>query len=287
MLREEIERKPKFNYLNISKKVLNKDPTESPNKLQDCESEIKLQNLACESLEYSVREKPARIGSSPSAPIRLASPDIQAFHSEIYYRDEAFFFRDLKSSSGSWLRVLPEKPFLLRAGVEFTVEIGRGTHRLKAGTTSVEHHFNQERQRLQLTEEVPVTIGKAEGCTLKFPNDSCISKVHCRIIRRNGDVFLEDAKSTNGTWLSVDSEEGLLLGERMELRIGAEQSLKVLSVFVKTEQKEGKKCLSCKAEDAKTIVEPCHHVALCGACVKTVRNCPECGSVIDKIIITG
>jgi hypothetical protein len=44
-------------------------------------------------------------------------------------------------------------------------------------------------------------IGRDVGCTLRF-NDPSVSRRHLRFVRREGEVFLEDLKSSNGTMLN-------------------------------------------------------------------------------------
>jgi len=291
--REEIKRQQKFNYLNMPKKELNKGLSNSPTNPVDFESEIKLQNLSCESLSYSVKEKPEIIGSDPmNTQITFNLPEISRVHCEIYYEEKNFFIRDLKSDTGTWLRVAPERPFALNSSLSYDMEIGQSIYRLDLKhynkDKSVDIFWDQKAMNLPIKEEMPVTIGKSVNCSLKFPSDQCLSKLHCQLVRKNSELFLEDCKSLNGTWLRINCEVGLKLEERMELRIGNHlQKLKVLSIFVKGEQKAGKMCLVCKKEEVKTIVEPCLHVGLCGGCAKIVRICPECGGAIDKIIITG
>jgi pSer/pThr/pTyr-binding forkhead associated (FHA) protein len=67
-------------------------------------------------------------------------------------------------------------------------------------------------ERLVVTEprewkglEFPVademTVGRAPGCGVSLPDDTFVSQLHARLFRRDGDVFLEDLGSTNGTYI--------------------------------------------------------------------------------------
>src|SRR5688572_2751142 len=52
--------------------------------------------------------------------------------------------------------------------------------------------------------EIPfgaTVIGREVGCTLRF-NDPSVSRRHLRFIRREGEVFVEDLGSSNGTLLN-------------------------------------------------------------------------------------
>jgi hypothetical protein len=44
-----------------------------------------------------------------------------------------------------------------------------------------------------------LTIGRAPGCGISIPDDTFVSNVHARVFERDGDVFVEDLGSTNGT----------------------------------------------------------------------------------------
>jgi pSer/pThr/pTyr-binding forkhead associated (FHA) protein len=55
-------------------------------------------------------------------------------------------------------------------------------------------------QEFELGDEL--TIGRAAGCRVSIPEDTFISQVHARVFRRDGDLWLEDLGSTNGTLLN-------------------------------------------------------------------------------------
>lgn len=46
-----------------------------------------------------------------------------------------------------------------------------------------------------------MTVGRAAGCGVSLPDDTFVSQLHARLFRRDGDVFVEDLGSTNGTYL--------------------------------------------------------------------------------------
>ena len=60
-----------------------------------------------------------------------------------------------------------------------------------------------------------LTIGRAAGCGVSIPDDTFVSNVHARVFERDGDVFVEDLGSTNGTHLN-----GAPLGAATKLRKG-------------------------------------------------------------------
>ena len=55
-------------------------------------------------------------------------------------------------------------------------------------------------QVLDLADEV--TIGRAAQCSVCVPSDTYLSQMHARLFRQDGQAYLEDLGSTNGTWLN-------------------------------------------------------------------------------------
>jgi hypothetical protein len=47
-----------------------------------------------------------------------------------------------------------------------------------------------------------VTIGRAGGCGIPLPGDTFVSQVHARVFDRDGDLYIEDLGSTNGTFVN-------------------------------------------------------------------------------------
>jgi pSer/pThr/pTyr-binding forkhead associated (FHA) protein len=77
----------------------------------------------------------------------------------------------------------------------------------------------QRRGRVfELGEEV--TVGRSPGCAVSLEDDTFTSSVHARVYRRNGELWLEDLGSTNGTWLNdakVGSPERLQSGDHVKI----------------------------------------------------------------------
>jgi pSer/pThr/pTyr-binding forkhead associated (FHA) protein len=74
-------------------------------------------------------------------------------------------------------------------------------------------------------EEFPLgeelTVGRAPGCGVSLPEDNFVSQLHARMFRRDGDLWLEDLGSTNGTFLNdkkVSAPVVMRRGDR--LRVG-------------------------------------------------------------------
>ena len=68
--------------------------------------------------------------------------------------------------------------------------------------------------------DVPITIGRAEDSTLVITDDYASAR-HCRLVSREGQWYLEDLGSTNGTYLDrakVSAPTPIPLG--VPIRIG-------------------------------------------------------------------
>jgi pSer/pThr/pTyr-binding forkhead associated (FHA) protein len=48
-----------------------------------------------------------------------------------------------------------------------------------------------------------VTVGRAPGCGVSIDYDTYASQLHARLFRLDGDLWVEDLGSTNGTWVNT------------------------------------------------------------------------------------
>jgi FHA domain len=49
-----------------------------------------------------------------------------------------------------------------------------------------------------------VTVGRAAGCGVPIDYDTFASNLHARLFRLDGDLWVEDLGSTNGTWVNTE-----------------------------------------------------------------------------------
>jgi len=63
-----------------------------------------------------------------------------------------------------------------------------------------------------------LTMGKAPECQFAVPDDDYASRLHARIFRSDGKLFLEDLRSSNGTFLRVRRPMALEVGD--EIAVG-------------------------------------------------------------------
>jgi hypothetical protein len=65
-----------------------------------------------------------------------------------------------------------------------------------------------------------MTLGRAGTCTIGLPDDTFASQLHARLFVRDGQVWLEDLGSTNGTHLNggrVNGAVQLAKGDRVQV----------------------------------------------------------------------
>jgi FHA domain len=65
-----------------------------------------------------------------------------------------------------------------------------------------------------------LTIGRAPGCAVPLPADNFVSTVHARVFRRDGDYWVEDLGSTNGTLVNgrkISAAAPLQRGDRLQV----------------------------------------------------------------------
>lgn len=66
-------------------------------------------------------------------------------------------------------------------------------------------------------------LGADRGCDVAIENDARVSKEHAVILFRDGNFYLSDRLSTNGTWLNggeVPANGTVALHDRDQLRLG-------------------------------------------------------------------
>lgn len=72
-------------------------------------------------------------------------------------------------------------------------------------------------------EHFPFTIGKMRDCVDLALSDRSVSRIHARILLKDGRAYLQDCHSTNGTYLNgvqLEVEETVMLEREDEIEIG-------------------------------------------------------------------
>jgi hypothetical protein len=64
-----------------------------------------------------------------------------------------------------------------------------------------------------------VTVGRGGGCALVLDDDTYVSQLHARLFQQNGEGYVEDLGSTNGTFVNgkqIQSVTRLKRGDRVQ-----------------------------------------------------------------------
>jgi hypothetical protein len=118
-----------------------------------------------------------------------------------------FFLRVLRAV---WVELREPKPSPVPADVPageaaFAAPSDGGARYRGPGGTGAAHlriAAPADRQGMTYALGDELTVGRATGCGVSIPDDTFVSQMHARVFRRDGELFVEDLGSTNGTLLN-------------------------------------------------------------------------------------
>jgi pSer/pThr/pTyr-binding forkhead associated (FHA) protein len=129
-----------------------------------------------------------------------------------------FFFRVLRAV---WAELRPQpKPQPVAVAAAGAAPAGSRKERKRTGRQLdlvVVEPVAQRGRRYPLGDEL--TVGRAAGCGITV-DDTFVSQIHARVFRRDGNLYVEDLGSTNGTWLNRNKVAGPILmrkGDRLQV----------------------------------------------------------------------
>jgi FHA domain len=131
-----------------------------------------------------------------------------------------FFLRVLRAV---WIELREPKPAPVPAGPAPAPDPspgrGRGRGRDRGAERLVVVDPPEWRgQEFPLGDEL--TVGRAGGCGVPLPDDTFVSQLHARVFRRDGQLYVEDLGSTNGTYLNrskVASAVAMRRGDQLKI----------------------------------------------------------------------
>jgi hypothetical protein len=128
-----------------------------------------------------------------------------------------FFFRVLRAV---WAELTAPAPAPVPAGVGGGRPAARGGGAAPRGALrlKVVEPPADRGQYYDLGDEL--TVGRASGCQISLPDDTFVSQLHARIFRREGQIYVEDLGSTNGTFLNrkkVTAPQPMRRGDRLQI----------------------------------------------------------------------
>jgi len=132
-----------------------------------------------------------------------------------------FFLRVLRAV---WAEVKAPRPAVAAAGAPASVATAappkqKKARRGRASQLTVVEPTEQRGRTFPLGEEL--SVGRAAGCAITL-DDTYVSQMHARVFQRDGQVFVEDLRSTNGTYLNRQKVQGpMVMGKGDQLQVGS------------------------------------------------------------------
>ena len=129
-----------------------------------------------------------------------------------------FFFRVLRAV---WVEVSgrPVAPTPAAAPARAPRGGGSGPPAPRSGTRlKVLEPPDRRGRTYELADEL--TVGRAVGCQITLDDDTFVSQLHARVFRRDGQLFVEDLGSPNGTFLNrkkVGTAAALKRGDHLQV----------------------------------------------------------------------
>lgn len=158
------------------------------------------------------------VGSEESSQIRISGSKVQPKHARFRFRDAAL-----------WVEPVDAAPIMVNGTVVTDASaVGDGDW-VAFGAALIQVRFTEAAAEMQTVQAQPalavgstkssgeIVVGRVPGCGL--PIDSpLISREHARLLIASDGVWLEDLKSTNGTWVNgqrIDKRVLLQPGDRV------------------------------------------------------------------------
>ena len=117
-----------------------------------------------------------------------------------------FFLRVLRAV---WVEVKSPRPALAEAPAPPPRGKGGRRRGRPAGEGATLHVVEPpERRGVVFPVDGETTVGRAPGCQVNLADDTFVSQLHARLFTRDGQLFVEDLGSTNGTYLNNQKVEG-------------------------------------------------------------------------------
>lgn len=174
--------------------------------------ELQITDGPLEGTTVTVGEEGARIGRHTSNTLVIPEAGISRYHCEICYMNGEFLVRDLGSTTGTFFYLRPHGHFLMFVGL--MVKLGE-TELQVLSQTAV---GTESPEQVVLFYEGPlaghkvhipstgITIGRRHNNNLVLVQDGTVSAHHAVIFCEEGEFFLSDLGSCNGTCIRLSME---------------------------------------------------------------------------------
>ncbi|CAJ1456307.1 unnamed protein product [Effrenium voratum] len=176
--------------------------------------ELQITDGPLEGTTLVLGEEVCRIGRHTSNTLVIPEAGISRFHCEIRFLEGEFCVKDLGSTTGSFFYLRPHGHFQMFPGL--MVKLGETEMQVLSVTPPSEHADHAELVVLFLEGplaghkvSVPaggVTIGRVSDNSLVLVQDGTVSAHHAMIFYEQGDFYITDLGSCNGTCLRLSPE---------------------------------------------------------------------------------
>lgn len=157
-----------------------------------------------------------RFGRNPQNEVAFSgsTPGISGSHCQLSYEHGRVVLRDLQSTYGTYMggrKLEPQISYNLQNGDTFTLAENAQTFRLERSGNSVQDmtpavRGNADGRTYRADMNGCISFGRDPRSQVPFPqNDSSVSTNHCVLYRENGQLYLKDTNSTNGTFFDENN----------------------------------------------------------------------------------
>lgn len=174
--------------------------------------ELQITEGPLEGTSLTVGGEGARIGRHTSNSLVIPEPGISRYHCEISCNGSEFCVRDLGSTTGTYFYLRPHSRLLMFTGL--LIKLGETEFSVVSQTSPDDEnpdlvvHFYEgplSGHKVHVVSE-GMTIGRRHSNVLVLLHDTTVSAHHAQISCENGEFFISDLGSCNGTCVRLSPE---------------------------------------------------------------------------------
>jgi ABC-type multidrug transport system ATPase subunit len=172
--------------------------------------------------EYSGDDRVVLLGRGDYSDIIIMSPIVSRKHFEIHIPSKGCKVVDLGGKNGTFVnRVKIAKEWYLENGDNISID--NSDKSTDSGVLieylAVDKSKITSEKTFNLNNKNSVVVGREDKCDITIPHTG-ISRKHCRFYKQGNDWFVEDLKSTNGTFVNGKKATKLALKNNDSIFVG-------------------------------------------------------------------
>mmetsp|Transcript_28874 Transcript_28874/g.54141 ORF Transcript_28874/g.54141 Transcript_28874/m.54141 type:complete len:343 (+) Transcript_28874:49-1077(+) len=173
--------------------------------------ELQITDGPLEGLTVTVAEDGARLGRHTSNTLVIPEAGISRFHCEIRFADGDFCIKDLGSTTGTFFYLRPHGQFQIFPGLmiklgETEMQVLSQNPSPRGAELSVMFFEGPFAGHKVTVPAAGITIGRVSDNTLVLLQDGTVSAHHAMLFHENGEFFIQDLGSCNGTCVRLSPE---------------------------------------------------------------------------------